>query len=98
VVVLALFFGLATAAVVSATDIVGRFPDYQAAFTKTINDSSSIQSALGWLREKGLLDQLQQFPIGDMLTSVLGSLIALTGNTVVVVIFTGFMVFSSARF
>jgi AI-2 transport protein TqsA len=98
VVILAVFFGLATAAVVSATDVVNRFPDYQVKFTKVMQDSAGVQSALGWLRAKGLLGQLQQLPIGDILTSVLGSLVALIGNIVLVVIFTGFMVFSSSRF
>jgi predicted PurR-regulated permease PerM len=98
VVILAVFFGLATAAVVSATDIVNRLPDYQVKFTQAMQDSPGIQSAIGWLRAKGLWGQLQQLPIGAMLTSVLGSLVALTGNIVLVVIFTGFMVFSSTRF
>jgi AI-2 transport protein TqsA len=98
VVVLAVFFGLATAAVVSATDIVKRFPDYQVAFTQAMQDSSGIQRALGWLREKGLLGQLQQLPIGGMVADILGSLVALTGNIVLVVIFTGFLVFSSSKF
>jgi AI-2 transport protein TqsA len=98
VVILAVFFGLATAAVVSATDIVGRFPEYQVKFTKVMSDSPSIQSGLGWLRAKGLLTQLQQLPIGGMLTSVLGSIVTLVGNIVLVVIFTGFMVFSGSRY
>jgi AI-2 transport protein TqsA len=98
VVILAVFFGLATAAVVSATDIVNRFPDYQVKVTQAMQDSSGVQGALGWLRAKGLLGQLQQLPIGGMLASVLGSLVALIGNIVLVVIFTGFMVFSSSKF
>jgi AI-2 transport protein TqsA len=98
VVVLAVFFGLATAAVVSVTDIVKRVPDYRVKFTAVVQDSSGIQNALGWLRANGLLGQIQQLPIGGMLTSVLGSLVALMGNIVLVVIFTGFMVFSSSKF
>ncbi|HMJ52829.1 MAG TPA: AI-2E family transporter [Polyangiaceae bacterium] len=97
-VVLAVFFGLATAGVVSATDIVNRFPDYQVQFTKMMEASSGVQTAVGWLRTKGLLGQLQQLPIGEMVTSFLGSLVVFTGNIVLVVIFTGFMVFSSSRF
>jgi predicted PurR-regulated permease PerM len=98
VVILAVFFGLATAAVVSATDIVNRFPAYQAEFAKMMQHSPGVQGAIGWLRAKGLAGQLQQLPMGDMLTSVLGSLVALTGNIVLVIIFTGFMVFSSSKF
>jgi AI-2 transport protein TqsA len=98
VAILALFFGLATAAVVSGTDIVNRFPAYQVKFSEAMQESSTVQNALGWLRAKGLLAQLQQLPIGSMLTSILGSLVTLIGNTVLVVIFTGFMVFSPSRF
>jgi AI-2 transport protein TqsA len=98
VVILGVFFGLATVAVVSATDMVNRFPDYQAQFNEAMQGSSEVQSALGWLREKGLLAQLQQLPIGGMLTSVLGSVVTLVGDIVLVVIFTGFMVFSSAKY
>jgi AI-2 transport protein TqsA len=97
VVILAAFVGLATAAVVSATDIVNRFPDYQVKFMDTMQHSSGIQSALGWLRAKGLLAQLEQLPIGGLVTSILSSAVVLIGNIVLVVIFTGFMVFSSAR-
>ena len=98
VVILAVFFGLATAAVVSVTDIVKRVPDYHVKFTEVVQGSSGIQTALGWLRANGLLRQLQQLPIGGMLTSILGSLVALVGNILLVVIFTGFMVFSSSKF
>jgi predicted PurR-regulated permease PerM len=96
-VILAAFVGLAIAAVASATDVVNRFPDYQTKFTDAMQHSPGVQSALGWLRAKGLLAELQQLSIGGTLTSLLGSLVVLIGNIVLVVIFTGFMVASSPR-
>lgn len=96
--ILAGFFGLAVAAVASGTDIVNRFPDYAARFEAAVNGSAAIQSALVWLRGKGLLEQLHALPIGSMLASFLGSLFTLLGNFALVAVFTGFMVFSSSEF
>src|SRR6185295_7210177 len=39
VAILAVFFGLATAAVVSATDIIDRLPDYEVKLTQVMQDS-----------------------------------------------------------
>ncbi len=98
VLVLVFFFGLVMVAIVSATDIVKRLPEFEEKFSLAMRDSSSVQRALGFLRSKGLLVQLQQIPIGSMLASFLASLISLVSNFVLVVVFTGFMVFSSSKF
>lgn len=97
-VILAGVFGLVMAAVVSANDMANRFPGYAARFDVAVKGSAAIQSAVLWLREKGVLEQLHALPIGEMLASVLGALVAMLGNFVLIAIFTGFMVFSSSEF
>jgi len=96
--ILGLMFGLVMAAIVSVTDIVSRYPEYESRFGIAIQESQFAQSVLSWLGERGLLDQLQQLPVGEIVGGFLSSLVSLLGNFVLVVIFTGFMVFSSSVF
>ncbi len=98
VAILAGFSGLVAAAAVAGNDIVSRLPAYKTQFDGAVGNSHAIQSTLAWLREKGLLDQLRTLPIGDMLAAFVGSLVNLVGNSALVVLFTGFLVFSSSEF
>ncbi len=98
VLILGVLFGLIMAAVVSARDIATRFPYYETRMTQTLEDSQVAQAALAWMRENGVLEQLGQLPIGATVSGFLGSLFKLLGNFVLVVIFTGFLVFSTSSF
>jgi AI-2 transport protein TqsA len=98
VLILGVLFGLIMAAVVSARDIATRFPFYEARITQALQDSPMTQGALTWMQESGVLEQLKQLPIGSTISGFLGSLIKLLGNFVLVVIFTGFLVFSTTAF
>lgn len=98
VVILGVLFGLVMAAIVSGTDIASRFPGYQDRLETTLRDSATAQSVLAWLGEKGVLVQLQQLPFGTMASDFLTSLVSLLSNFVLVVIFTGFLVFSPTGF
>lgn len=98
VAVLGLFFGLAMAASVSGSDIAHRFPYYEDRMSSALQSSPTAQAALDWLKESGVVEQLKQVPVGSMVSSFLGSLFKLLGNFLLVVIFTGFLVFSSSAF
>lgn len=98
VVILGVLFGLVMAAIVSGTDIAGRLPEYKARLDTAVHESASAQKVITWLDQKGVLDQVQQLPIGNMVRDFLSSLLNLLSNFVLVVIFTGFLVFSSSGF
>ena len=94
-IILGVLFGLVMAAIVSGTDIVSRLPEYESRFDTAMRASQTTQSVLSWLGKTGVLVQLQQLPYGDMGRGFLASLFSLLSNFVLVVIFTGFLVFSS---
>lgn len=98
VLILGVLFGLIMAAVVSGKDIATRLPYYEAEIGATLEQSAVAQDVLSWLGEQGVMDQLKQIPIGSTVSNFLGSLITLLGYFVLVVIFTGFLVFSSSSF
>jgi AI-2 transport protein TqsA len=98
VAILGVLFGLVMAAIVSGTDIAGRYPEYEARFLTTLQESAAAQSAIAWLGEKGVLAQVQQLPIGALVSSFVASLLSLLSNFVLIVIFTGFLVSSSTAF
>jgi len=56
------------------------------------------QTALTWMQNHGVLEQLKQLPIGPAVSGFLGSLATLLGSFVLVVIFTGFLVVSTTSF
>lgn len=97
-VILGVLFGLVMAAIVSGTDIASRYPAYEARFEAALLQSETAQSVLSWLTAKGVLGPLQQLPVGDLVSDFLSSLVSLLSNFVLVVIFTGFLVFSSSAF
>jgi predicted PurR-regulated permease PerM len=98
VLILGVLFGLIMAAVVSGKDIATRLPYYEAKIGATLEQSAVAQDVLSWLGKHGVMDQLKQIPIGSTVSNFLGSLITLLGHFVLVVIFTGFLVFSSSSF
>jgi AI-2 transport protein TqsA len=98
VLILGVLFGLIMAAVVSAGDIVTRFPSYETRLTQAMERSHTAQAALTWMQEHGVLEQLKHLPIGATVSGFLGSLVTLLGNFVLVVIFTGFLLVSTTSF
>jgi AI-2 transport protein TqsA len=97
-VILTVIFGLVMAAVVSGSEVAGRVPFYQAKITAAIDNSELAQSGLAWARDNGVLGGLKDLPIGDMVRSLLGSAVSILSNFLLVVLFTGFLVFSSTSF
>jgi predicted PurR-regulated permease PerM len=98
VLILGVLFGLAMAAVVSGKEIATRVPYYEQKIGAMLEASPAAQKALRWARESGLHEQLGKLPIGGTIKSFLGSLVNLLGNFVLVMIFTGFLVFSGESF
>jgi len=98
VLILGVLFGLVMAAAVSGREIADRVPHYEERLTLSLQRSHTAQRALDWLRDSNVLDQLKRMPVGSTVKSFLGSLVNLAGNFLLVMIFTGFLVFSSASF
>jgi AI-2 transport protein TqsA len=98
VLILGVMFGLVMAAAVSGKQIANRVPHYEERITTTLEQSQGTQRALAWMRDAGVLDRIKRLPIGNTVKGFLGSLVNLVGNFVLVVIFTGFLVFSGASF
>ena len=98
IVILGVVFGLVMAAIVSGTEMASRYPEFEARFGTALRESGTAQSVLAWLGDKGVLVQLQQLPVGSMVRGFLSSLLGLSSNFVLVVVFTGFLVPSSSAF
>lgn len=98
VVILAVVVGLVGAAVASGSEAADRVPFYQAKIGTALEDSAFAQRALTWARDHGVVGELKDLPIGDLVGSLLGSAVSFLSNFVLVVIFTGFLVFSSSSF
>ena len=98
VVILGVLFGLVMVAIISGADIASRFSEYKSRFDTALQNSATAQITLAWLGEKGILMQLKQLPVGDMVSGFLTSLVSLLSNFVLVAIFTGFLVISSSSF
>ena len=96
VLILGGLFGLVMVAVVSGKDIATRIPYYEAKIDAALKGSATAQKALAWLHDKGILEQLKKIPFGSSISSYLGSLITLLGYFLLVVVFTGFLVFSTS--
>lgn len=96
--ILGVIFALVMAAIVSGAEVGSGLPGYQARLEHSLDHSVNAQKALTWLSEKGVLAQLKQLPIGGLVTDFLASLVNLLSNFVLVAIFTGFLVSSSAAF
>jgi AI-2 transport protein TqsA len=65
---------------------------------QALADSELAQSAMVWMQENGVTQQLSQLPIGATVSGFLRSLVSLLGNFLLVVVFTGFLVFGSSAY
>lgn len=94
--ILGVIFGLVMAAVVSGKDIATRFPYYQAKITVALKDLTVFAKSHGFsaLDQSGLMEKLQNLPIADTLSSLFSSVLNWAGDFFLIVIFTGFLVFS----
>jgi len=98
VVILAVVVGLVGAAVASGSEVADRVPFYQAKIGTAVDDSELAQRALAWARDHGVLGGVKDLPLGDLVGGLLGSAVSFLSNFVLVIIFTGFLVFSSSSF
>lgn len=87
------------AAAESATEFADKLPYYQEKLWSTIAELNALSERFGvvWPGEAVIAEQLAQIPIGSTLQDVLGSIVNLSGNFLLVVVFTGFLVFSTDR-
>ncbi len=99
VLILSVLFGLVMATVVSGRDIARRVPHYQAKVTTTLADMQrqAVERGLP-VEDIGLTEQLEKLPIASTLSGLFSSVMDLLGTFFLVVIFTGFLVFSGDRF
>ena len=100
VVILGVLFGLVMAAVVSGEDIAKRYPAYEAKARQALKQVEVMVEARGFALpdDSGLIKQLEKLPIGSTLSSFVSSLVNLVGKFILVVVFTGFLVFSGTRY
>ena len=97
VVILGVLFGLVMAAVVSGEDIAKRWPSYEVKVRLSLKNAELLaeERGLPWPDHNELIRQAQKLPIGATVSGFFSSLFALLGNFILVVVFTGFLVFSS---
>jgi AI-2 transport protein TqsA len=100
VLIMTALFGLLLAGFVSGKDIATRFPFYQDKLVAGVNEVQRAAAARGidWLEGAGLTEQLSQLPIASTVGGFVSSLLSFLGNFFLVMVFTGFMVFSITRF
>jgi AI-2 transport protein TqsA len=96
--ILGVMFGLVMAAAISGKEVAARLPYYHHRVRNMIEQSPLAQRALAQLGDGEVTRQLGRLPIADTMKGLLGSLLNLVGNFVLVVVFTGFLVFSRASF
>ncbi|MBW2702671.1 MAG: AI-2E family transporter [Deltaproteobacteria bacterium] len=96
--ILGVIFGLVMAAVVSGKDIAKRYPFYEQKIELALQDSVLAQEIIAWLDENEALEQIRNLPIASSLSKFLGSIVSLMAYFLLVVVFTGFLVFSSSSF
>jgi AI-2 transport protein TqsA len=100
VLILGTLFAIVMAAVASGKDIATRFPYYEDKIGAALIEVERAADAQGLPRVdwSALPAQLQKLPVGKTVSAFLSSLATLVGNFLLVVIFTGFLVFSTSRF
>ena len=94
VLILSGLFALILAAVVSGKDIASRIPFYQAKVNTVLKTVEELAAAHGFeaLDKTGIVDQLSQIPVGNILGGLFSSLLGIVGNFLLIVVFTGFLV------
>ncbi|MCK5797603.1 MAG: AI-2E family transporter, partial [Deltaproteobacteria bacterium] len=97
VVILGVLFGLVMAAVSSGKDISDRAPYYQLKIAKSVERAQvwAKANSIPWPDNTEIAEGLQKLPIGQTLSGFFSSLFTFLGNFFLVVIFVGFLVFSS---
>jgi AI-2 transport protein TqsA len=97
IVILGVLFGVVMAAVSSGKDIARRAPYYQAKIGKTLNGLHdwAIARGIPWPENSELSKELEKLPVGKTLSGFFSSLLDFLGDFFLVVIFVGFLVFSS---
>lgn len=85
-----------TAAASSGKEIVDKLPSYQAKLWDLFwrLDAAINTAGLGELSLTNVTEQLAQIPIAGTLSGFLGSIVTFLGNFLLVIIFTGFLVFT----
>jgi len=94
--VVLLFF----AAAKSGGEVATKLPHYEAKGIAALQSVNQLlqRHGIDALDRAGVIEQVGKLPIGSTLSGFLGSLFDIIGNVFLVVIFTGFLVFSSSRF
>ncbi len=94
-----LLFAVLTGAVRSASELTARLPFYQAKLWSTFERLDALAAALGLdsLSSSKIAEQLHSLPLAGTLGTFVGSVVAFLGNFLLVVVFTGFLVFGSDR-
>ncbi len=97
VVILGVLFGLVMAAVTSGQDIAKRWPSYEEKGRETLTRVQAMAEERGvpWPDTAEWLKQLERLPIGATVSGFFTGLFNLMGNFILVVVFTGFLVFSN---
>jgi AI-2 transport protein TqsA len=98
VVILGVAFGLLMAAISSGKDIAARLPYYQKKIAAAVQSSPTAMSLIARLQQEDAVESIKELPIASMLSAFLKSLVNIVGNFLLVVIFTGFLVFSGGTF
>ena len=97
VVILGVLFGLIMSAVVSGQDIAKRWPTYEEKGRQALAQAQVMaeERNIPWPDHDAMIRQAQQLPIGSTVSGFFSSLFNLLGNFILVVVFTGFLVFSN---
>ncbi len=97
VVILGVLFGVVMAAVSSGKDIARRAPYYQAKISKTLAGLHdwAVAKNIPWPENSELAKELEKLPVGKTLSGFFSSLFDFLGDFFLVVVFVGFLVFSS---
>ncbi len=96
VVILGVLFGLVMAAVVSGQDIAKRWPSYEQKGRLALQKAQAmaVERGIPLPDTDGMIKQAQRLPIGSTISGFFSGLFNLLGNFILVVVFTGFLVFS----
>lgn len=100
VVILGVILGFVMAAISSGKDIASRVPYYQAKIATAFENVNSYAASHGFSlpKEAELSKAVKKLPIGQTLSGFFSSLMVLVGNFFLVVVFTGFLVFSGVEY
>ena len=97
VVILGVLFGLIMAAVTSGQDIAKRWPSYEEKGRQALTQMQVMAEERGvpWPDHDEWISQAQKLPIGATVSGFFSGLFNMLGNFILVVVFTGFLVFSN---